>query len=207
MNKTLLEALIHWPKPFLTGIDLQVLLDNTEDARKAIIKRAGKEGYLLRLKQNLYVIQKLPQKTMPDSFELAQFIYGPSYISFESALSYHRWIPEAVHIITSACAKKSSRFETPLGMFSFEKIPISAFSIGIHSQEEGNVRYLIATPWKAIADMIYCRKKNWADIKDLADDLRIEWETLQNSDCKILEFLAENYPHKRTQKVLQGLLP
>lgn len=206
MNKTLLEALIHWPKPFITGVDLQVLLDNTVDARKGIVKRAVKEGYLLRLKQNLYVIQKFPQKTLPDTFELAQFIYGPSYISFESALSYHRWIPEAVHVITSASAKKTHRFETSLGIFGFEKIPIAAFSLGIQSKEEGDVRYLIASPWKALADMMYCRKKNWVNIQDLSDDLRIERETLRNSDCTLLELLAKHYPHKKTRNSLERLL-
>ncbi|MDD3361788.1 MAG: hypothetical protein PHW34_08975 [Hespellia sp.] len=40
---------------------------------------------------------------------LAESIYGPSYLSFEFALSYHGLIPEAVYAFTSATFEKKKK--------------------------------------------------------------------------------------------------
>ena len=52
---------------------------------------------------------------------------SPSYISFESALSYRGLIPEAVYTTTSACLKRARRFASKVGLFSFTPIPARAF--------------------------------------------------------------------------------
>jgi hypothetical protein len=61
----------------------------------------------------------------------------------------------------------------------------------------------MADPWKAIADMIYCRKKNWGSINDLMVDLRIEEDSIKNHKLISLSELSKTYPHKFTRKTLQ----
>jgi hypothetical protein len=202
MQKNLIETLVKWPKTFITGADLKVILDKSYDSRHSIIKRITKEGLLIKIRNDLYIIKPTLKNDLPDKFELAQLIWGPSYISFESALSYHRWIPEAVYTITSACSKKGRNIDTPIGIFSYEHIPIDIFSIGLHHHNKDNVSYLIAHPWKAIADLIYARKKTWSSLSALSGDLRIELEDLHNSDKELLEFLSKSYPSSRTRKIL-----
>lgn len=84
------------------------------------------KGVLVKIRRGLYTIN-LPFKEPPDTFELAEIIYGPSYISMESALSYHGWIPEAVYTITSATTRRKKLFKTPLGVFAFFNFPVNNF--------------------------------------------------------------------------------
>jgi hypothetical protein len=66
-----------------------------------------------------------------EPMEIANPLYGPSYISLEYALSYYGLIPERVESITSVTTKRSKKFITPLGSFSYEHIPLKAYPIGI----------------------------------------------------------------------------
>jgi len=205
MNTNFLEVLLNWPKPYISGIDLHNILDKTADSRQAIIKRAVGKGYLIPIRRDLYLI-KNSKKSSLDAFEIALIIYGPSYVSFESALSYHGWIPEAVRTVTCASVKRGKEFETPIGIFSYEHIPTKAFSFGVGQHQQGDLTLFIASPIKALADIVYARRRSWESVEDLSNDLRIEIESFQNSDRKLFLQLIENYPSPRVKKVLNILL-
>lgn len=205
MNSNFLEILLNWSKPYVSGIDLHHILDKTADSRQAIIKRAIRKGYLIPIRRDLYLI-KNAKRALLNSFEIATIIYGPSHVSFESALSYHGWIPEAVRTTTCASVKRAKEFETPIGIFSYEHIPIKAFSFGVEQHQQDALTLFIASPVKALADIIYARKRTWNSINDLSEDLRIEIESFQNSDRKLLIELIENYPSPRVKKTLNVLL-
>ncbi len=203
MNSKLLQQLVSWPHYFISGTELKSMLAGTEDARKAIIKRAVHEAYLQRLRRDYYLIRHIANKPIINTFELAQFLYGPSYISFESALSYHGWIPERVTVTCSATVKQTKSFNTPVGKFSFDKIPNDSFKLGVYYVKEETSKYLMADPWKAIADMIYCRKKSWKSINDLMFDLRIEEDSIKKHKLDLLAELSKTYPHKSSRQTLQ----
>jgi hypothetical protein len=205
VNTAFFHTLVNWPKSFITGTDLRVIIPGTDDHRKALVKRAVHEGYLERVKRDLYLIRTIHNKPLPNSFELAQLVYGPSYISFESALSFYGWIPEAVPVVCSASIKQSKNFKTRFSLFSFEKIPNSAFSLSLSWRAEGNANYLMADPWKAIADIIYFRQKKWDSANALMDDLRIEHDSILQSDRTVLEFLLEEYPHQKVRQTLKKI--
>ena len=204
MNKQFLEILLNWPKSYISGTDLTHILDKSANSRHAIVKRTVREGYLTPIRRDLYAI-KNPKKPLINAFEIALIIQGPSYISFESALSYHGWIPEAVRTTTCACVKKSTKFETLIGVFSYEHIPITAFPLGVEAHLQNGVFVLIASPLKAIADIIYTRKRTWDSVHDLLEDFRIEPESFQNLDKQLLKELIENYPSLRVKKTLSIL--
>ena len=90
----------------------------------ALLKRALKSGEIIRIRRGLYCLSSKYMRRKVDPLVLAQRIHGPSYISLETALSYHGWIPEAVYAVTSASLGRSREFETPLGHFSFTRIPL-----------------------------------------------------------------------------------
>lgn len=205
MNSHFLEILFNWPKPYVSGTDLHHILDKSAGSRQGIIKRAIQKGYLIPIRRDLYLI-KNAKKSLLSSFEIATIIYGPSYVSFESALSYHGWIPEAVRTTTCASVKRSKEFETPIGVFSYEHIPIQAFSFGVQQRQQNSVTLFIASPIKALADMVYARKRTWESIEDLSEDLRIDIESFHNSDRDLLIELIENYPSLRVQQTLKILL-
>lgn len=205
MNKKFLEILLNWSKSYISGIDLQNILNNTPNSRQAIIKRAIQEGYLISIRRDLYLI-KNSKRALINSFEIAPIIYGPSYVSFESSLSYHGWIPEAVRTTTCASVKRAKEFETPFGIFSYEHVPIKAFPFGLEQHQQNSVTLFIASPIKAIADMIYTRKRTWKSIDDLLEDLRIEIECFKRSDIEQMIELIKNYPSPRVKKTLGTLL-
>ena len=67
----------------------------------SLLKRAVAGGEMLRVHRGLYCLSNKYLAEKIDPLVLAQRIHGPSYISLETALSYHGWIPEAVHSITN----------------------------------------------------------------------------------------------------------
>lgn len=82
------------------------------------ISRMCKRGELLRLKNGFFVIAEKISKAPIPYEQIANLLYGPSYISFEWALSYYGMIPEGVYVVTSTSASKSKCYTTPIGTFS-----------------------------------------------------------------------------------------
>lgn len=194
--------LFDWPRPYITGTDLRLILEKTDDSRQALIKRAVHEGFLVRLRNDFYLIQSHLKKAPVDAFEIAPLLYGPAYISGESALQYHGWIPEAVAVTTCATSNRSREIGTPIGLFSYSHIPIAAFHMGVSQSE----RRLIADPWKAIADLIYIQKRTWSSLALFCEDMRTELDIPEHSDQVLLIHLSNHYPNQRVKKILRNFL-
>jgi len=205
MNKPLIIKLFEWSKPYITGVDLRLLLGGGEASRQGKIKRAVKEGLLVRLCNDFYLIQPQIEEHGPaDAFEIAPLLYGPSYISGESALQYHGWIPEATAAITSTTSRRSRQIATPIALFTYAHIPLEIFAFGVTGSSSSS--YLIAHPWKAAADLLYTQKRNWPSCRHFCEDMRIEKETIENTDRELLVYLAHHYPNRHVQTSLQGWL-
>ncbi len=108
---------------------------------------------LVRIRRGLY----LPGGVSYSLKTLANIIYGPSYISFEYALSYYRLIPERAVNITSASFSKNKhkQYNTPVGSFVYRPIPPDAYSFEYRRFEENGHPFLIATVEKALCDTLY----------------------------------------------------
>jgi hypothetical protein len=196
---------LNYPKPYINDTALSILLGGSEDRRYSWVKRALKEGTLLRLKRGVYLIGE--RKALPiDSFEIAQQLYGPSYISFESALAHHGWIPEAVYITTSASSKRSATIETQIGTFSYEHTPWDQFFMGVERIVTQDSTFLMAHPWKALADYMYVHRKKWKTLTDVVKDMRLDESALQRVDKAILEEISEYYDSLRVRNFARNIL-
>lgn len=185
-------------KPYIKDTELAILLGGSENRRYSWVKRAFKKEELVCLKRGVYLIDHLPL----NAFEVAQHLYGPSYISLESALSYFGWIPEAVYVTTSVSAKKSPTIQTPIGVFSFEHTPAEQFFMCV---ERINT-FLIAHPWKALADFVYVYHKKWKNMHAMMEDLRIEKSSIENSEKEVLEEIAKYYDSPRVRRFAKMIL-
>ncbi len=203
MGKTLRDLIEEWPKCFIEDADLAMFMDKTSDARYSLVKRALKAGLLIRIRRGLYLIATKSKPLFVQEFELAIIIYGPSFVSLESALSYHGWIPEGVYTTTCVSIKRAKEFKTPIGIFSYKRVPEDQFYTGVDRIKNEKSVFFVATPWRALADFIYTRRKSWKSLAELEADLRIDRETLINSDQKMLKLLAENYPSCRVRENLK----
>ena len=141
---------------------------------------------------------------------LAGSIYGPSYVSFEYALGHYGLIPEAVYTLTCATfeKKKAKKYETPFGTFTYRDVPSEAFPLALTLVNENGYYYRIATPEKALCDMLYTLRPtaNAAELHTmLNDDLRIEDSELRKLDAALVAELSEHY-HTTNVKRLCTLL-
>ena len=144
-----------------TEADLEQLFDGSAASRYGLVNKALKKGELIRLRRGLYLLGKkyLPMKI--SKFYLASRIATHSYISLESALSHHGWIPERVVSTFSIIAQGRTRsFKTPLGEYSYYLIPTNdyEFLTGVNREQIDHQPYLIASPIRALADLVYIRK-------------------------------------------------
>lgn len=197
-------------------IDAQTLLILFADYRKPRehILRLIKKKELIRLKNGFYLIASKVSSLADVPYEqIANVLYGPSYVSFEWALSFYGMIPERAYTITSATIGKSKEFKTPCGDFSYSTIPDSSYSIGVtQMQAAGFVGgFLIATPEKALADLVYktCKGLNKEELKnELLESKRIEKENLQQLNKQLLIEICEQYqkPSLRLLIDLVGVL-
>ena len=113
---------------------------------------------------------------------IAQFIYGPSYLSFEYVLYQQGLIPEAVYN-TFTCAtfnkQKIKTYTNRFGTFVYRDIPKDVFSLGVLVFQDGDYSYQVATPEKALCDKLYTVSpvRSAKELKQLLfDDLRIDEE-------------------------------
>ena len=154
---------------------------------------------IIRVKKGLYVFGTAYQRR-PISLEvLSNLIYGPSYISFESALSYYNLIPERVTTITAASVKKNKTFETQFGFFNYQKIPSKVYPTGIISVSVDHAAsFLIASKEKALCDLL-ARLKSFsstAELKEyLVESMRIELGEVHKCSLKQVSEIKKFYHH------------
>ena len=171
----------------------------------ALLKRAVGRGEIRRIVRGLYCLDNRYLRSQVNPLELAQRIQGPSYISLESGLSYHGWIPEAVYAITSASMERSRSFDTPLGVFSFTRIPQSQFYAGISRIEsEDGGSFLMASPLKALADYVYARRCPWDSAAPVLESLRVDERSLAELKADDFEPLMNLYRAGHVQRFLTG---
>lgn len=204
MSGALERILYNYPKSYLSDIDVSILIKGTPDSRYGQIKRLLAQKKLLRIRRGLYCLSdKIQPNTKSHPFELAQYIYGPSYISLESALSYHRLIPEAVYEVTSVCIKRSKIFDTPIGLFSYKNLYCEQFYTDVDVVIEKGAQFLMAKPWKAISDYIFLYKKNWDGLQSMIEDLRIDHDDLPLLNIQEMERLDAYYQNQRVSRFLK----
>ena len=194
------------PSSYFTNQNVAVLFPESENARYALVKRAIANGELIHIRRGMYCLAPKYQKKSVNLYALAQHIYGPSYISLEAALSWHGWIPEAVYTLTSVSFGKSKEFKTPLGAFSYNRVPQEVFYTGVErmTDETGDV-FFMASPLKALSDYVYVHRKDWTGLEPIVNSLRIEPEEFENVTYDGFDMLLENYKSSRVQRFLKGL--
>ena len=159
-----------------------------------------KKGYIKKIIKGYYLFS---DSDIDESMLLAiaNKIYKPSYISFETALSYYRLIPESIYMITSAATRRTSLFETPMARFSYRSIKPSLF-FG-YSLLTGGIK--MAFMEKAVMDYLYLNPA----VRTAADfgSLRINREEmLSRVSMERLTDYVQRFNHKRLSKTMKHFL-
>ncbi len=151
-----------------------------------------KQGVIIRLKRGLYVVNPEHSGKTLSSELIANHLYTPSYISMSTALRYYGLIPEAVYVHQSMTVKHPRSFQTPVGSYDYKYISREAFSIGVRSMHKGDYAFLIASPEKALCDLIANSSKvNLRYMKDveiyLEQDIRMDMDEFYKMDETIFK--------------------
>ena len=145
-----------------------------------------------------------------DPFSLAPYIYGPSYISFETALSFYGLIPErTLSVVSATCLKRRRKeYQTSFGTFRYRDVPIEAFPLGLLDMEAKGIPYKIASPEKALLDKLYALR-GVGSLKQLKDllfaDLRINEEQFRNLDKAKLVAYGPYYRSRNISLLIEML--
>lgn len=190
----------------LTGADLHHLLTSTPAARYGLVNKALKRTELISIRRGLYLLATPYRQKKISKFYLASRIAAHSYISLESALSYHGWIPEQVTTVTSILARgRTRKFTTHFGEFVFYQLPVNEyeFLVGVSRVEEiSGEPFFIASPLRALADYVYIKEIEWVGLEYLFSGLRIESERLTELTSRDFNEIKRVY---RSQRVLHFL--
>ena len=143
------------------------------------------QGILVQLRRGLYITSPLDSKITPEPFLIANHLYGPSYISLDSALFHWGLIPERVFEISSVTPKISKKIMVQNAVYSYTHLPIAYYPVGIQSISLTKTQtVLIASPEKALCDKVITtaginlRSKQQA-MAFLVEDLRIDKDQLR----------------------------
>lgn len=170
------------------------------------------EGEIIRLKRGLYIVSPDISKQLLSVELIANHIYGPSYVSMETALRYYGLIPEQVYTIRSMTTNRSKKFENTIGNFEYISVDQKYYPIGINLHTvESKYTFLIAMPEKALCDMIIATPKlriqsTKALREYLEEDLRFDLSALETMNIEIIRECINTGKKKETLKLLLKLV-
>lgn len=165
---------------FSSGSLAGILKISKERSAFSVISKLLKNGILEKLGRNCYILAQKPAH----QFLVANYYYGPSYISFESALSYYGILSQFPIEVTSATFLKTARYNLKNQIYSYTHLKKDLFW-GYDKKQEG---FLIASPEKAILDQAYLASKG---LKSFSKD-EMDWSLIDKK--KLLDY-AKMYPN------------
>jgi hypothetical protein len=193
----------------LSERQLERVVGGAPARRYGLVNRALKAQELIRIRRGLYILPTKYRTEVPHPFAIAQALEPGSYVSFETALSAHGWIPEAVRVIASVVpGRKSSHLEHPVvGSFEFRPLALhkECFLESIERRQVGSQIALVAQPLRALVDLITFRKLDWHGLAQLTDGMRIEEQRLHKITRTQVQTLRGVYKQKRPNDFLSGL--
>ncbi len=160
------------------------------------IKKDVTEGKLINVIKGVYEDNK-----NTSGYLLINYIVSPSYLSFEYVLAKYGLIPERVINYTCATTMKkhNKEFTNYFGNYTFTDIPVKAFMYGVEVKIENDYSYAIASPEKALCDLLY-KKPTVISMKGLKEllfeNLRIDEEMFWQLDLIMILELCDKYISK-----------
>jgi predicted transcriptional regulator of viral defense system len=195
-----LKSLPHFGKSTIYQLGKQLgLKDSTIDT---YISRFLKYKEIYRLKNGLYVSADFFDKNRSDvsyPFYLANIIRTPSYISSWAALQYYNLTTEAIRSVTSVTLKVTRDYETRAGAFSYKSINKKLFSD--FSLAKGKFDFFIASPSKALFDLLYFRTNQFRgikleEIKRVIEESRIDIDEMSAEEQEVFYDKIKKHIHE-----------
>ena len=197
--------------PVTHPFDYQLAMDRLAGYRapRNKLRNLCLSGEVVRIRKGLYLAPTFPGRPPEvDPLVLAPLIYGPSYVSLETALAWHGLIPERVYEITSVTSKRAKLFQTPVGRFSYRPVNESVYSYGVGLQSAAGGAFFLAEPEKALCDRIAGVRglRAQRDVPALLeDDLRVDMDAVAGMRLPLVREIARRYRRQNVTAFLRWL--
>jgi predicted transcriptional regulator of viral defense system len=165
------------------------------------LTRWVKSGRIYQIRRGLYSIAPPYRKNQPHPFLVANHLQRASYVSLQSALAYYDLIPEIVNITTSVTTGRPERLETPLGIFEFRHLKTNLL-FGYQMLELGGQSALVATPEKALLDLIYLQPGG--ESTSYLKELRLQ--NIERFDQDLLKKQSEKFGTPKLRRAVNRIL-
>lgn len=147
----LVQMLGRFDKPYWSVADLQKVLGyKSRETLRVVLHRLVGQGVLTRMRRGIYRVSL----HSADTAVLANLLYGPSYLSFESALARYGILSQIPYAVTLATTRRSKK--TTLEGTAVEYRQLRADLYFGHRIDKG---LDIAEPEKALLDALYLMKR------------------------------------------------
>jgi len=176
-------------KDYYSVKDLERILDMPVDSLRGQLTRWCKKGVMIRIAKGIYA----PYGTEIDVLKIANQMYYPSYLSFESVLSKYGILSQVPYTLTFATPKRTRKMILNETEVEFTKLSDKYF-FGYTFENGIN----IASPEKALVDCLYLVSKG-------KRVLNIDELYLKNVDKERLIELAKVFP-ENTRKLVRGVV-
>jgi len=196
-----LKNLPYFSKDVVRQLGGQLGLKNT--TVDTYISRFLKCKEIFKLKKGMYISADFYSKNKGDisyPFYLANILRKPSYVSSWAALQYYNLTTESIRTITSVTQKTTRTYDTKVGSFSYQSIQKELFSD--FSSAKGRFNFFIASPAKALFDLLYFKTHQFRgvkmeNIKLMVERLRIDINEIDNSEQdKFYEIIKKYLKHE-----------
>lgn len=140
------------PLGLFSRSDLELLYPGLDGRR---LYEWHSRGFIMKLRNGWYCLPEFLED--PYSFwMIANAVHQPSYVSLESALSYHGLIPEGVYMTTSVCTKRTIDLSMAGHNFKFSSLKKELyFGYTLIGTEKFHRQIRVAEPEKALIDFFY----------------------------------------------------
>lgn len=187
-------------------LNKQLLLDLLKEYKRPYdkIDELVKQEVLVQLKRGLYIPGTKLDIATPEPLLIANHLYGPSYISLDTALSHWGLIPERVYEISSVTTKNSKLYKTAVGRFSYKNMPLPYYSFGIKQvQLTKKQTVLMASMEKALCDKIIATsgvllRSVKQTLELLIEDFRIDENYLRKLEIKTINSWLKDAPKENS---------
>lgn len=185
----LVQNLVRFNKPYWSVADLQkVLRYKSRKTLLVVLHRLVTQGVLTRIRRGIYRVST----GSADGALLANLLYTPSYLSFESALSRYGILSQIPYTITLATTRRSKKMTLDGTAVEYRQLRRDLF-FG-HRLEKA---LDIAEPEKALLDALYLMKRRKLS-------LALEELDLSGVSPRKLKSYGSRFP-RYVQSALEGL--
>jgi predicted transcriptional regulator of viral defense system len=163
------------------------------------------KNYIIKLRSGWYCLPEFLREQY-STWIIANRVHEPSYISLESALSYHGFIPEGVYMTSSVTTNRPTRLTMAGSLYAYSGLK-NEYYFGYELIETGQDQRKVrmADPAKALIDFFYLhpRYNTVPEILQLRLNENLLSENLREE--KLMQYLSR-YQNRKLEKRVATVL-